>query len=71
MIKESNAKIITEVPGPKSKELTKKRERYVAKGVSCTAPIFVDEAKGALIKDVDGNVFVDFAGGYRCSKCWT
>lgn len=62
MIEESNAKIITEVPGPKSKELIQKRERYVANGVSCSAPIFVDEAKGALIKDVDGNVFVDFAG---------
>lgn len=62
MIKESNAKIITSVPGPKSLELTKKREQYVAKGVSCSAPIFVEEAKGALIKDIDGNVFVDFAG---------
>lgn len=62
MIEESNAKIVTEVPGPKSKELIKKRKKYVAKGVSCSAPIFVDEAKGALIKDIDGNVFVDFAG---------
>jgi len=62
MIKESNAKIITEVPGPKSRELTKKREKYVAKGVSSSTPVFIDEAKGALIKDVDGNVFVDFAG---------
>lgn len=63
MIEEKIAKISTEVPGPKSKELMKRRERYVAKGVGCSAPIFVEEAKGALIKDVDGNVFVDFAGG--------
>ncbi|MBP2032883.1 4-aminobutyrate aminotransferase/(S)-3-amino-2-methylpropionate transaminase [Clostridium algifaecis] len=63
MIEEKNAKIVTEVPGPKSKELVKKREKFVAKGVSCSFPIFVDEAKGALIKDIDGNVFVDFAGG--------
>lgn len=62
MIEEKNAKIVTEVPGPKSKELIKKREKFVAKGVSCAAPVFVDEAKGALIKDIDGNVFVDFAG---------
>lgn len=62
MIEELNAKIVTSIPGPKSLELTKKREKYVAKGVSCSAPIFVDEAKGALIKDIDGNVFVDFAG---------
>ena len=62
MIEESNAKISTELPGPKSKELITKRERYVAKGVSNATPIFVEEAKGALIKDIDGNVFVDFAG---------
>ncbi|MDD3224556.1 MAG: 4-aminobutyrate--2-oxoglutarate transaminase [Clostridium sp.] len=62
MIEEENAKIITEVPGPKSKELIKKRDKFVAKGVGCSAPVFVDEAKGALIKDIDGNVFVDFAG---------
>ncbi|AND86065.1 4-aminobutyrate--2-oxoglutarate transaminase [Clostridium tyrobutyricum] len=62
MIKENSAKIVTEIPGPKSKELISKRQKYVAKGVGCSAPIFVDEAKGALIKDIDGNVFVDFAG---------
>jgi 4-aminobutyrate aminotransferase/(S)-3-amino-2-methylpropionate transaminase len=62
MIEESNAKIVTAIPGPKSLELIKMREKYVAKGVSTSAPIFIDEAKGALIKDIDGNVFVDFAG---------
>lgn len=62
MIKENNAKIMTEIPGPKSKKLMEKRKKYVAKGISCSAPIFVDEAKGALVKDIDGNVFVDFAG---------
>lgn len=62
MIEESNAKIVTAIPGPKSLNLTEKRNKYVAKGVSTSSPIFVEEAKGALIKDIDGNVFVDFAG---------
>lgn len=62
-MEETNAKIITPVPGPKSKELVKKREKYVAKGVGTSYPVFAAEAKGALVKDVDGNVFVDFAGG--------
>lgn len=62
MIKESNAKILTSLPGPKSKKLLEDREKYVAKGVGSSSPIFVDETKGALIKDVDGNVFVDFVG---------
>ena len=64
MITESNAKIITaELPGPKSKELLEKRRKYVPRGISYSTEIFVEEAKGALIKDVDGNVFVDFAAG--------
>ncbi len=62
MIEYSNAKIVTQLPGPKSKELIAKREKYVAKGVSNAVPVFVEEAKGALIKDIDGNVFLDFAG---------
>ena len=31
MIKENSAKIVTEIPGPKSKELISKRQKYVAK----------------------------------------
>ncbi|ADO84356.1 4-aminobutyrate--2-oxoglutarate transaminase [Ilyobacter polytropus] len=63
MILEKNAKITTAIPGPKSKELLEKRLKYVARGVSYSTEVFVDEAKGALIKDIDGNVFVDFAAG--------
>lgn len=63
MITETNATLVTEIPGPKSKELLEKRLKYVARGVSYATEVFVDEAKGALLKDVDGNVFVDFASG--------
>ncbi|MCD5406199.1 MAG: 4-aminobutyrate--2-oxoglutarate transaminase [Desulfotomaculum sp.] len=64
MFKESVAKIITdEVPGPKSKALFKKRQKYVAKGIGNLTEIFIAEAKGAIIKDVDGNLFLDFAAG--------
>ena len=63
MILEKNATIVTSIPGPKSKELLEKRLKYVARGVSYSTEVFVDEAKGALIKDIDGNVFVDFASG--------
>ncbi len=56
-------KIKTEIPGPKSKELLIKREENVPKGVSQGAPIFANKGEGALIEDVDGNVFLDFVGG--------
>ena len=61
MIEELNVKIVTEIPGPKSKEILEERKKYVADGVSVSTDIAIEEAKGALIKDVDGNVFLDFA----------
>ncbi|KKM10131.1 4-aminobutyrate aminotransferase [Clostridiales bacterium PH28_bin88] len=53
----------TEIPGPKSKELLALREKYVSRGPANTVPVFAEEAKGALVRDVDGNVFIDFAAG--------
>lgn len=61
MIKESNVKLVTSIPGPKSKAIMDERRKYVANGVSVSTDIAISEAKGALIKDVDGNVFLDFA----------
>ena len=56
-------KMITEVPGPKSQEFLKVREENVPKGVSGMVPTFIKRGEGALFEDVDGNVFLDFAGG--------
>jgi 4-aminobutyrate aminotransferase/(S)-3-amino-2-methylpropionate transaminase len=44
----------------------RRRENAVPRGVSQITPIFVDRAEGALIDDVDGNRFIDFAGGIGC-----
>lgn len=54
----------TEIPGPRSRELMRLKERYVANGKSVFAPIFVDRAEGALLTDVDGNTYIDLAGGF-------
>ena len=53
----------TEVPGPRSRELMRLVEEHTPKAVFHLTPIAVAEAKGALITDVDGNTFIDFAGG--------
>jgi len=52
-----------EIPGAQSKKLGLLREKVVAKAVYNVTPIFADRAKGAIIKDVDGNYFLDFSGG--------
>ena len=60
-------KIKTAIPGPKSIELLERRKQAVTSSVSISRnQIFVQSAKGALITDVDGNTFIDFAGGIGC-----
>jgi len=49
--------------GTRTKALLEKKEQYVARGISNLAPIFIDEAKGAILQDIDGNQFIDFYGG--------
>jgi len=56
-------KIVTPIPGPKSKKLLQERERYVPPGVYLTAPIALEKAEGALVEDVDGNIYLDFSSG--------
>ena len=58
--------IQTSVPGPKSKELVQRRESAVPRGLSHTIPIYVASAEGATLEDVDGNRYIDFAGGIGC-----
>ncbi|WP_126427716.1 4-aminobutyrate--2-oxoglutarate transaminase [Brevibacillus marinus] len=52
----------TPVPGPQAQELLKRKEASVPRGPFTTAPTFVVKAEGALLTDVDGNTFIDFAG---------
>ncbi len=54
-------------PESASARLTAERARYVARGVS-TPRLVVASAEGARVTDVDGRVFVDFAGGIACQN---
>ncbi|MDT9756941.1 4-aminobutyrate--2-oxoglutarate transaminase [Heyndrickxia coagulans] len=56
------ANVKSTLPGLLSKELLERREKAVPRGVSNGIPAFAKEAKGALVTDVDGNTYIDFAG---------
>ena len=56
-------KIKTEIPGPKAKELLKIKEECLPQGVFNTVPTFIKRGEGAVIEDIDGNIFLDFAAG--------
>ena len=55
--------IKTEIPGPRSREIVARREAAMPTGAAKLTPIAVESAHGAVITDVDGNQFLDFAGG--------
>ena len=53
----------TAVPGPRSVALAARRQNAVPRGIAHSTPVFAERAEGALVTDVDGNTFIDFAGG--------
>lgn len=53
----------TAIPGPRSRELFRRRSAAVPQGVFHMTPIFVARAEGAILEDVDGNRLIDFGGG--------
>jgi 4-aminobutyrate aminotransferase/(S)-3-amino-2-methylpropionate transaminase len=55
--------LLTEIPGPRSRELMARRDAVVARGVSITLPVFVTRAGGGVIVDADGNSLIDFGSG--------
>jgi 4-aminobutyrate aminotransferase/(S)-3-amino-2-methylpropionate transaminase len=62
----STIQLKTPVPGPKSRALGERREAAVPRGVSQATPVYVARAQDAWLDDVDGNRYLDFAGGIGC-----
>jgi 4-aminobutyrate aminotransferase / (S)-3-amino-2-methylpropionate transaminase / 5-aminovalerate transaminase len=60
---EQTRQLVTEIPGPASLELTKRRAAAVSHGVNVSLPVFVARAGGGIIEDVDGNRLIDLASG--------
>jgi 4-aminobutyrate aminotransferase / (S)-3-amino-2-methylpropionate transaminase / 5-aminovalerate transaminase len=56
----------TEIPGPRSREIIERKERVIADPLGLYLPIMIAGGRGATVTDVDGNSFVDFAGGVGC-----
>jgi 4-aminobutyrate aminotransferase/(S)-3-amino-2-methylpropionate transaminase len=56
-------RLATEIPGPRSRDLLARRAAAVSGGLSRSTDVVVASAKGALVHDVDGNTFIDLAGG--------
>jgi len=56
-------KIITELPGPKAREIIESDKRYISPSYTRPYPLVVKTGHGAIVEDVDGNRFLDFSAG--------
>ena len=59
-------KIVVTPPGPKARELVKKDESLISPSYGRFYPLVVESGKGCIVKDVDGNEFIDFNSGLVC-----
>jgi 4-aminobutyrate aminotransferase len=56
-------KIVTELPGPESKKIIDADARWVSPSYTRSYPLVMKRGYGAMIEDMDGNVFLDFNAG--------
>ncbi|TDD69392.1 4-aminobutyrate--2-oxoglutarate transaminase [Actinomadura rubrisoli] len=56
-------RVVTEIPGPRSRELQDRRVAAVPPGVGSVLPVYVTDADGGVVVDVDGNSLIDFGSG--------
>ncbi|MER6413564.1 4-aminobutyrate--2-oxoglutarate transaminase [Streptomyces humidus] len=56
-------RVVSEIPGPRSRELLARQRGLVPAGVGAVLPVFVEAAGGGVIVDADGNSFIDFGSG--------
>jgi 4-aminobutyrate aminotransferase len=57
------AKVSGKLPGAKAGAVVKKTAKFLSPSISRFYPLVVDSAHGSIVKDVDGNQFIDFSSG--------
>jgi 4-aminobutyrate aminotransferase len=55
--------IQTDLPGPNARQLLDRDTAYVSPSYTRVYPLVVEQGSGAVIRDVDGNLFLDFTAG--------
>jgi len=55
--------LVTPLPGPKAKQIVERDARVLSPSYTRDYPLVAKRGRGAVIEDVDGNSFLDFAAG--------
>jgi 4-aminobutyrate aminotransferase len=56
-------RLVTALPGPKAKQVVERDARFMSPSFTRDYPLVAKSGRGAMVEDVDGNVFLDFAAG--------
>ena len=56
-------RLITALPGPKAKNIVERDAKFMSPSFTRDYPLVAKTGRGAMVEDVDGNVFLDFAAG--------
>ncbi|HKY48547.1 MAG TPA: 4-aminobutyrate--2-oxoglutarate transaminase [Acidimicrobiia bacterium] len=59
----TSIRLITDVPGPQSRAILARRDAATPQGNAKLTPVSIASAHGSVVVDVDGNHFIDLAGG--------
>jgi len=62
----SYPKIVVSPPGPKARELVRKDEQFVSPSYLRFYPLVVESADDCIVRDVDGNEYIDLNSGIAC-----
>src|SRR5438067_931933 len=60
----------TALPGPKAQALLERDQRFMSPSYTRVYPLVVARGSGAVIEDVDGNLFLDFTAGIAVTAAW-
>ncbi len=56
-------RLVTPLPGPEARRILKLDQRFVSPSYTRDYPLVAKTGRGAMIEDVDGNIFLDYAAG--------
>ncbi len=59
-------KIVVRPPGPKARELVRKDEALISPSYVRFYQLAIESGRGCIVRDVDGNEYIDFNSGLLC-----
>ena len=55
--------LVMSLPGPKAKAVVERDHQVISSSYTRDYPLVAKSGRGAMVEDVDGNTFLDFAAG--------